>query len=406
MRKKIKAFDIILIVLSIIMFFVGILKEYLWESIGYIDDLAVVLLVTIFIFRMALTKKTKFDFWISLIFFNSILLIVIGTIGNYISNYQTNIMAQLVDILSWQKFFLVFFIMYTILEEHYKVEKYYKVIIKLSKIFIISGIVVYLMMLSGILDISTSIRYGITSLTLGGHPSYACAFFSLILSILLYDMKKNKIWIILSALLIVLTFRAKGIGFVALIFLLKIMSKRKIDFKKLLIVSLVVMFIVRDQIAFYFLNPSASRAVALITAFNIANAFFPIGSGFATFGTVPSITSYSKAYEIYGLSQRWGFSKVNGTFVGDGGWATIIGQFGYIGIILCVLNLIYIYKIIKRDCGNFKKYFDVIAIMLYTIISSTNEIFFNSDISVLFAIALAILIHKHKNEEIGSDKVE
>jgi len=276
MRKKIKAFDIILIVLSIIMFFVGILKEYLWESIGYIDDLAVVLLVTIFIFRMALTKKTKFDFWISLIFFNSILLIVIGTIGNYISNYQTNIMAQLVDILSWQKFFLVFFIMYTILEEHYKVEKYYKVIIKLSKIFIISGIVVYLMMLSGILDISTSIRYGITSLTLGGHPSYACAFFSLILSILLYDMKKNKIWIILSALLIVLTFRAKGIGFVALIFLLKIMSKRKIDFKKLLIVSLVVMFIVRDQIAFYFLNPSASRAVALITAFNIANAFFPI----------------------------------------------------------------------------------------------------------------------------------
>ncbi len=402
--KRIKLLDIILIAIIVLMFFSGILKKYISNYFGYVDDIAVILLTIIFVFRMMMSNKKKINIYCLIIFFNCVLLIFVGLIGNSISNYQTSIIDIMSDILSWQKFFLIFFIMYTMLDEYYDIEYYYKILVKLSKIFIICGIIIYVLMLLGVLDISNSVRYGLSSFNLGGHPSYACAFFSLIVSILLCETKKNRLWILLGSVLVILTFRAKGMGFIAIIFLLKILSIKKVNIRNLLILALVAIFIFRDQIAYYFLDTNASRAVALLTSFKIANFFFPIGSGFATFGTVASVNSYSKAYEVYGLSNRWGFSRINGTFVGDGGWATIIGQFGYIGLMLCIMSLVCIYKIIKQDCKIMNKYMDVWAILIYCIISSTNEIFFNSDISVLFAIILAILLHKHKQEKLRSEQ--
>ena len=324
------------------------------------------------------------------------LLIIIGFIGNLVSEYQNSTGAIIIDMFSWLKFFGTFALLYEIININ-KIEKYFKLMDKLAKFFVILGYIIYVLILIG--KIFAGSRYGIQVFYLGGHPSFACAFYATIISFLMHDHKKNIIWIILAMILELLTLRSKAFGFCFLVVLLVIFLRKKISFNKIFIAMLGVVFFVWERISYYFLDVTASRAVALITSFKIFKNFFPIGSGFATYGTVMSGTFYSKAYYIYGLSNRWGFSTVNSSFIGDGGLATIIGQFGFIGCLIFLVNIIILVeiliKLVKRYDG---KIIDIIALVGYIGISCTNEIFFNSDIAVIFAIVV-ILIKKYIVEE-------
>lgn len=121
-------------------------------------------------------------------------------------------------------------------------------------------------------------------------------------------------------------------------------------------------------------------------------------AGFATFGTATSGKYYSKAYSVYGLSNRWGFTKDNYSYIGDGGWASIIGQFGYLGTLVIIFML---YNMIKSVNKRKKKNVPYICLFAYAIIASTNEVFFSSAYSILFSIIFAILLKYdyNKNEE-------
>ncbi len=214
------------------------------------------------------------------------------------------------------------------------------------------------------------------------------------------DYKKNKIWIVLAAILDVLTLRSKAFGYCFLVLLLIIFLRKKISFNKILVAIIGVGAFVWERITYYFFDSTASRSVALTTSIQIMKDFFPVGSGFATYGTVMSGRSYSDAYYVYNLSKKWGFTIENNSFIGDGGLATIIGQFGFLGIIIFICSIGVILKltieIIKKNTG---KCLDVIALLGYAGISCTNETFFNSDTAVLYAIILAILIKKYKRRE-------
>lgn len=150
-----------------------------------------------------------------------------------------------------------------------------------------------------------------------------------------------------------------------------------------------------DSDTILFLDETASRARALKASIQIANDYFPTGSGFASFGTTMSGRYYSKAYEVYGLSERWGFTEEHYGYVSDGGWATIIGQFGYIGtiIFLCMI-LFFILSIRDRLYGKTRYIVPYIALIGYIFISSTNETAFSSNYAVFYAILLAITVLK------------
>ncbi len=396
--RKIYSFNEVLVVIFVIgMFFSGFLKTSVSNIFGYIDEILVIFFIVIYMLKILLKKKRKITKESLIIIANSMLLIIIGFIGNLVSEYQNSTGAIIIDMFSWLKFFGTFALLYEIININ-KIEKYFKLMDKLAKFFVILGYIIYVLILIG--KIFAGSRYGIQVFYLGGHPSFACAFYATIISFLMHDHKKNIIWIILAMILELLTLRSKAFGFCFLVVLLVIFLRKKISFNKIFIAMLGVVFFVWERISYYFLDVTASRAVALITSFKIFKNFFPIGSGFATYGTVMSGTFYSKAYYIYGLSNRWGFSTVNSSFIGDGGLATIIGQFGFIGCLIFLVNIIILVeiliKLVKRYDG---KIIDIIALVGYIGISCTNEIFFNSDIAVIFAIVLVILIKKYIVEE-------
>lgn len=291
----------------------------------------------------------------------------------------------------------------------------------IAKILVLIGFILAVFNFIGIIQLAPEFdRYGIHSFAFGGHPSNAASIFAIVTSILLEDTSKNKKFIMLSLIIEILTFRFKAIAFSVFVVYMLFFSKMSViktrykipTWIKIIPIIMILLFVCGDQIQFYFLNPQASRARALIASFKIAKDFFPFGSGFASFGTLMSGEYYSYAYIKYGLSQVWGFMNGEGlySFIGDGGFATIIAQFGCIGLIVVLCSLYVVYKSAKQQNKEMEhRNILTYAILGYLIISQSNEGALNAENAVLFALVLAIHVKKcifaNKSKEFNGSMV-
>ena len=79
--------------------------------------------------------------------------------------------------------------------------------------------------------------------------------------------------------------------------------------------------------------------------------YFPLGSGFATFGTYQAFMNYSPLYRLYGMNRVYGLAENDGSMASDGYWPAIIAQFGVLGTILMIILLINLFKYIMEKCG-------------------------------------------------------
>ena len=187
--KKYSIIEIISIISIISLFFSGFLKTIVSPVFGYIDECILIIYILIYVSNL-LIKKTKTISKNSIILIlNSILMVILGLIGNYASDYQNVKFAIIVDMFSWLKFFFMFAITYEVVKQE-RVNKYYEIAKKLSIFFVISGYIVYGLILIGKLNMGS--RYGIKVFSLGGHPSFACAFYAVIISIFLHKYNENK----------------------------------------------------------------------------------------------------------------------------------------------------------------------------------------------------------------------
>lgn len=408
LKKQKKYKDIGLFVLLTFLIFYGFLSEFINPIFKYVDEFIVVYLFVYFI----LISGKNHSFYISKtdknILICLLLLTIIGFFSNILSKFQPNVLYSILDWFSFMKFPLSYILLSKIIKykndelsyyDFNRISLYFKIILIII-MFIVIGNLIFDFNLA-----PTYSRFGIRSYSLGGHPSFASAVCAAIASYFMIDYKKNFLWIILALILSSATLRIKAIVWAFLMFLFIIFNReKKIKGKQvimLLLVGIVIALCVSyKSIQFYFIDPNASRNNALFGSFKIANNYFPFGGGFATFGTIPSITSYSNAYYFTNLAYRWGFMKGASSFIGDGGWATEIAQFGYIGSFLVLIYLFNIYKDLKTNNKNY--FYGYISSFVYILISSTSENALGSEYIVIFGIILAF-ISCFKSFENGSD---
>lgn len=396
---KLNISEIFLGILLFLFIFNEILTQHISSFFSYIDDFAIVLIILFFIIKIIRQKgKIELEKNEIRILILYMLIYSLGIFGNFISKFQDESVAIIIDMLSWIKFFIGYVCLVNLIKKD-KVNNYYDCLIKIGKVIIVIGIVLEILNLTTDIQLVDGYeKYGIKAFSLGGHPSFASAIFAGFTVLLLMEPKKNKFWIVLSMVLVAATLRAKGIAFVCLVVYALFFFRKNISNLKIIMVGLLVIMVGWNQIEYYFFNENASRARALNTSIEIANDYLPIGSGFATFGTIMSGKYYSDAYEKYGLSERWGFTKENYGYISDGGWATIIGQFGYVGVVLFIGVIIFLILSLKNRIGNCKNIVPYISIILYMLISSTNETAFSSNFAVFYAILLSIIVLKQTEE--------
>lgn len=123
---------------------------------------------------------------------------------------------------------------------------------------------------------------------------------------------------------------------------------QKIDIKTIIPLGIAGIATSSYQITSYLLDDKAPRALLIRYGVETANSFFPFGSGFATYGSSEAAKHYSKLYTLYGWANKWSMGKQNGDALNDNYLATIVGEVGYVGLIIFMSLFINVFKQINE----------------------------------------------------------
>ena len=101
----------------------------------------------------------------------------------------------------------------------------------------------------------------------------------------------------------------------------------------------------------YSLQSHYIRGLMLYMSFLLIIQYFPIGSGAGTFGSI--FAKDSQVYKDFGVSNRFYFVEEWGIY--DSNFASILGEYGIIGIVLFALLFVYAYRNLRFNFSGLKK---------------------------------------------------
>lgn len=257
-------------------------------------------------------------------------------------------------------------------------------------------------LVSLVLDVGMStsdVRFGLRPFCfVFPHPNYLALAVVGIMIILSSDSKKNLPWLVVAAAVLALTLRGKAIGFAVFALFVILMTgsgKRRITLPQVLAVSVVVAVIGWGQIEAYFGTEGQARFELMRGGIEVARDYFPTGSGFATFGS--AITSdaqwYSSLYDYYDLSSVWGLSREYSAFISDSYWPTVLGQSGWMGLLVICGELVLLYRAATLRA---EVTIPLLLCAAYLLIMSTSESAFFNPSSVYLSIC-AVLASRQRS---------
>lgn len=219
-----------------------------------------------------------------------------------------------------------------------------------------------------------------------------------------FNSKNNYyVYMLMASYLVIVGLRTKGIGFLlafwfvyVFLFVLKIKKRGFIYFGAALVVALCGLEVFES----YFLNTSrySPRRILLLDSLKIMVDKFPIGSGFASFGSPLAARYYSPIYVQLDYGNYWGMGQGDNMFLSDNFWPCIFAQFGFIGTVLfCILIGILLKKVMRILRYDKESGFILLMILAYMLISSLAETsFFNPTSFLLFLIFAFVEVNSQK----------
>ena len=198
---------------------------------------------------------------------------------------------------------------------------------------------------------------------------------------------------VLASFVCITTMRYKEMAIIILIWFLYLRSNYKSNkirnrlFSLFASVIIVVLFGF-DQLTLYYGNEGTARSLLLKNSFFLANKYFPFGAGFAAYGSNMARVYYSNLYYQFGFNKIWGMSPGYSGYLTDSFFPIVIGQFGWISIILIIIIFWGIFKktlVLKNN----NQWICAISLVAYLLISTLGGSSIFNPISVLIAIILS-----------------
>lgn len=390
-RKQKNFYNLLVIIpFFLLLFQSGLTSNLNLAILNYIDEMYLLFLA---VFNLIQKKcKLTFDKDEKIIFIGWIIFVTAGAISSVINQYQS-VALTLSDIFVCSKFIICYFGMKNMLGSlgcEYVSNSLYKLA---KKIIVIHFVLTIINCFIPIFPVS-DYRYFMHSIKLFyGHPTgYAAVGVSLLCIILFHNFYeeniKDCVYVVLDMLCICASLRTKAISAVAIIILIyfyfKVFNFRNYIF--LIIIAVIMAISIGwDSFTFYFndnylKDNNFVRMILLVRSIGIANSNFPLGVGFASFGSNIAAEHFSPVYVKLGI--------VYGAFLSDSFWPIVIGQCGYLG--LCGFILIIVgftkkaFALLKSD---FYLFYSFISVLIYEVICSIAEsAFFHPLVCTLFML--------------------
>ena len=377
--------------------FQNLLQNYI-STFQYFDEAFALLIIPIGLCYIIKQKKYGDINWLKVFLIG---LNLIGYIASYKYKYQ-NFNIVIADSLIISKFFMIYYVASKIWDLD-MINRYRRNLVFNVKIII--NVLFLLTILEYLFEIFPSdTRYGILSNKLFySHQTYLAAITIFLYA--LYIMASRKvfdIYVLLLITILISTLRIKAFGGAVIVFFVIFVvwkSKKQFSLNRIAILGVIFFVLFYNSISYYFFTDRTdmARTQILNNSISVANDYFPIGAGFATYGSYYSGVSYSPLYYKYGMSNTWGLSPNYYDFVSDSFWPMILGQFGYIGVLLYILILIQLFYRIQKsfEPNNITFYMAKLICYIYLLVSSIAENSFAGPIAISFAVIIG-LSDKHR----------
>ena len=167
----------------------------------------------------------------------------------------------------------------------------------------------------------------------------------------------------------------------------------KIKLRYIIPIILVLLYIALPKINYFYNNTTRARNVLLTYGIQTAKNYYPIGAGFASYGTSSAQDYDSSLHKKYNFDSYYGLSTDDGFFLTDNYWPAIMGEVGFFGAIIMLIILIKIFKLIINETknNNIKRFGSIFVFVTLLISSLVSSSFFNSmAISAMILISLAL----------------
>lgn len=391
MTHKISLKALVILIIFFVLLFNDFLSNY-FVYFSYVDELLAVLSIIIICFF----KKEK-D--VKLVFF-LVILCIIGLISNLTSRLINNLFVVLVDLIGVTKIFFVYIAFSKIISKN-TCEQCIDIINSLSKIFVLIALFFLALNTFGIVDMYDAYRYGFREYRFIFINAGTFGYYLMTILPFFINKKHEKFFVFLTLMLIMSTFKGPQLIFV-IIFLYLYITRRMDYALKSIFMLIGVLFIAvlsSYQITNYFLDTTSGRYLLIKNGFITADTYFPLGSGFATYGSEMSRRFYSLLYYKYGFDRIWGMNLEYSGYINDNYWPMLIAQLGYLGLIIIII----IYFIFLKNIWNKTKRTRYskwgLALFVAYLVGSLGSAYLTSSIGVITILSICII----QNNEVEID---
>lgn len=143
------------------------------------------------------------------------------------------------------------------------------------------------------------------------------------------------------------------------------------------------------------------RGIIINMAAQISYGYFPIGTGAATFGSV--FSDGSQVYEDFGVADRYFFIEKSGVY--DSSLASILGEYGFVGVLLFGLMFYYFKRFLCQNDKTTKPVMTSAFLIVFLFFSFTNPTFTNNIyifLSLPFIMGYKFILNEDKPLQLQS----
>lgn len=380
------------------------LSKYI-RVLKYADEFISVIFFLYLLFallkRKHFTGVTKSSFLILLV------ILTIGISSNVISRVQTSKVAVVLDVISNFKLLVCFFGVYEYMREE-DAAKCLNAFLWMARLFLICGTVLAVANLFADFGMRDAARFGIPSFRFiySAPHIYSMAILTALLIVIQSDKKWEGCYLAMTMIQMVLTTKGTSLVWVAAVLLIVYYMKfhKRIHITMIIGLVLVGLALGQYQISNYLVREIAPRYILIKNGIANALNYFPIGSGFATYGSNMSYVYYSPLYYKYGMSVIFSFVKENITGAAtDCYWPMVMGQGGFVSAVLMLYVYWKVFLLIQMGTfGKFEKSI-LISVFVYFITHTIGAVTpaMSSAVTMFMVIALVL----KKNDASGEARI-